>query len=501
MYFRTARKLNRRQARWSLFLSEFNIKLEHIPGTKMVISDTLLWRPDLCQEENDNDDMTLLPDTLFVSAIYLALKDLLATAGWNNSTTSDALQALKDGPAPATSTLADWTVEDGLMFYKGWCYMLDNLEVRRQVVSWYHDTLSAGHPGQLKTQELVQQDYWWPGLATFVKNYVKGCILCQQHKINWHPTNPPLQLVPVENPWLFFLITMDFITDLLVSDGFDSIMVMVDHGSTKGVILESCNKTITAEQTGTILLTLLYKCFSLPDKAISDRGPQFASHTCRELGQLLGIKLNMSTAHHPQMDGAMEQSNQEIEAYLSIFCSNNPKTWNSLLPTLKFAYNSKPHATRKESPYFLQLGYDPIGIPTDEHTSQQRNRWLSEAWKEAEAAHELAQQTMMEHISWGIKSFKKGEKVWLESKHLKLWCKTKKLVHAQTRTVLQDRRSSIPPQLLTQVTKTMENSSHLPCHPLITLSQKWYPWKELPYTTPWPSQWRTRIWSWSHCDS
>ena len=102
--------------------------------------------------------MTLLPNMLFVGAIYLALKDLLATAGWNNSITSNALQALKEGPAPATSTLADWTVEDGLTFHKGQCYVLDNLEVRRQVVSRYHDTLSAGHPGQLKTQELVQQD-------------------------------------------------------------------------------------------------------------------------------------------------------------------------------------------------------------------------------------------------------------------------------------------------------------------------------------------------------
>ena len=119
---------------------------------------------------------------------------------------------------------------------------------------------------------------------TFMKNYVKGCALCQQHKINWHPTNPPLQPVSAENPRLFSLITMDFITDLPVSDGFDSIMVVVDHGSMKGVVLESCNKMITAEQTGTILLTSLYKCFSLPDKAISDRGPQFSSHAFRELG-------------------------------------------------------------------------------------------------------------------------------------------------------------------------------------------------------------------------
>ena len=144
--------------------------------------------------------MMLLPDTLFVGAIDLALRDLLATAGQNNSITRDALQALKGGLAPATSTLADWMVEDGLTFYKGWCYVLDDLEVRRQVVSRYHDTLSAGHPGQLKTQELIQWDYWWPGLATLVKNYVKGCTLCQQHKINQHPMNPPLQPVLAENP-------------------------------------------------------------------------------------------------------------------------------------------------------------------------------------------------------------------------------------------------------------------------------------------------------------
>src|SRR6202522_4028187 len=40
-YFRTAQKLNRRQARWSLYLSEFDVKLVHMPGTKMIQSDAL----------------------------------------------------------------------------------------------------------------------------------------------------------------------------------------------------------------------------------------------------------------------------------------------------------------------------------------------------------------------------------------------------------------------------------------------------------------------------
>ena len=72
----------------------------------------------------------------------------------------------------------------------------------------------------------------------------------------------------------------------------------------------------------------------------------------------------MSTTHHPQTDGATEQANQEIEAYLSIFCANNPEKWRQLLSTLDFSYNTKPHATQKGSPLYLQIGYNPTAIPT-----------------------------------------------------------------------------------------------------------------------------------------
>ena len=40
-YFRMAQKLNDRQARWSLYLSEFDIKLIHLPGSKMIQSNAL----------------------------------------------------------------------------------------------------------------------------------------------------------------------------------------------------------------------------------------------------------------------------------------------------------------------------------------------------------------------------------------------------------------------------------------------------------------------------
>jgi hypothetical protein len=184
--------------------------------------------------------------------------------------------------------------------------------------------------------------------------------------------------------------------------------------------------------TAKILLDSLYKRYGLPDKAISHRGPQFASHAFLELGRLLGIKLAMSTAHHPQTDGATERANQEIEAYLSIFCANHPETWKSHLPTLEFSYNTKPHATQKESPLFLQMGYNPISVPTAYPTTnlpatQEHLLLLQEARKEANAAHELARQKMMERATRGFKPFQKGDKVWLESKYLKLRYESKKL--------------------------------------------------------------------------
>jgi RNase H-like domain found in reverse transcriptase len=51
-YFQKAQKLSDQQARWSLFISEFDIKLQHLPENKMVLSDALFGRPDHCPEED-----------------------------------------------------------------------------------------------------------------------------------------------------------------------------------------------------------------------------------------------------------------------------------------------------------------------------------------------------------------------------------------------------------------------------------------------------------------
>jgi len=56
-----AQKLNRRQARWTLYLSRFNFMLKHILGSKMRKADSLSKRPDWeVGVERDNEDETLV---------------------------------------------------------------------------------------------------------------------------------------------------------------------------------------------------------------------------------------------------------------------------------------------------------------------------------------------------------------------------------------------------------------------------------------------------------
>ena len=122
-----------------------------------------------------------------------------------------------------------------------------------------------------------------------VKRYIAGYIPCQQMKPNTHPTRPAINPIPPVNSLPFKTLTMDFITDLPLSNGFDSILVVTDHDCSKGTVLIECHKTIDAIGTVELLHRHVYKRYGLPSKIISDRGSQFASQVTRDLGRILGI--------------------------------------------------------------------------------------------------------------------------------------------------------------------------------------------------------------------
>ena len=124
-YFRSAQKLNRWQAHWSLFLSQFKLKLVHVPGSQMVQSDALSRHSDLCpNDETNNMDITLLPDSLFIQTIDTEMHNLVATNLMKDDIVKDVIEALKSNKTPSIkSALSDWKIDDGLLFFKSRCYI------------------------------------------------------------------------------------------------------------------------------------------------------------------------------------------------------------------------------------------------------------------------------------------------------------------------------------------------------------------------------------------
>ncbi|ESK85099.1 reverse transcriptase-rnase h-integrase [Moniliophthora roreri MCA 2997] len=152
-----AQKLNRRQAKWSLFLSEFNLTLVHVPGKSLTQVDALSQRSNKWEDEDTNNkDIILLPEQLFVKGINLEMKTKIAEQLGPDDFHKLALeQLLHQGVLPIKSALSDWRIDDGLLFFKGQVYVPNDTELQQNVVQTVYETLGVGHSGQWNTLEQV----------------------------------------------------------------------------------------------------------------------------------------------------------------------------------------------------------------------------------------------------------------------------------------------------------------------------------------------------------
>jgi len=123
-----------------------------------------------------------------------------------------------------------------------------------------------------------------------------------------------------EKPWVH--ISANFITKLLLAQGYDSILVVVDQLTKMVHFILTMVKT-SAEELARLFRDNVWELYGLPESIISDRGPQFVVGLMRELNRMLGIKSKLSTAFHSQTDGQTdrqtERVNQELEQYLRMF--------------------------------------------------------------------------------------------------------------------------------------------------------------------------------------
>jgi hypothetical protein len=234
----------------------------------------------------------------------------------------------------------------------------------------------------------------------------------------------------------FHTIAMDLITDLPTSQGYDSILTIVNHGCSKVAIFLPCRKTINAVGVAALYAERVFPYYGVPRRIISDRDPRFTAQFAKEICTMLNISQNLSTAYHPQTDGQSERANQRVEQYLRIYGNSEQDNWAQLLPMAQFVHNTWMNESTGRTPFELLIGHTPT-IQTKKETTalpevERRKEWLEHNQLRAQAALKNTQRLLVKRSERKkgqrhYREFTKGGQVWLEGTNLRLSHPTAKL--------------------------------------------------------------------------
>ncbi len=402
-YLRTARRLNPRQARWSLFFSRFVFTVTYRPGTKNIKADALSRQFEIGSEPTQPENV--ISPTIIISPIQ-----------WDIIT--EINQANSEHVIPPECPQDKLFVPEIL---------------RKRTIDQVHTALSSGHPGISATIQLLQNRFWWPTLRKDTITQVHQCQVCQTQKPSRQLPAGLFQPLPIPHrPWSH--IAIDFITDLPNSNGYTTILTVIDRFS-KACRLIPLPKLPTALETAEHLCNQVFRFYGLPEDIVSDRGPQFTSRLWAAFFKALEVNISLTSGYHPQSNGQAERLNQELVRFLRSYCSTNQLDWSRYLLWAEYAQNSLRKPATGITPFQCVLGYQPplftwSGEPSNVPAV---NDWIQrseETWNQAHLhlRHAVRRnQVQADRHRRHNPEYHVGQWVWLSARDLRLHLPCRKL--------------------------------------------------------------------------
>ena len=351
--FFTKPKMSRKEARWIETLGNFSIfPITLMPGKIHVLGDVPSRAPHVL---SGNSSCLKVNDVEVLSADF---EDFIPNCE-EDQFFGPIVKAMNgDWPEENEKKLTLKNIlplferDNKKMYYHGL------LCVRRKSVSillqMAHDSKISGNFALVKTLSRLKR-YHWRHKMLDVRNYIRGCIRCQQYKdSNQKKLSEPTSLEMQERRW--GSLGKDFIVGLpITKNGFDAITTWVDRLTRRVHFIPSNSTDIAVDVAGTFFKNI-FSQHGLPENIVSDRDPKIVSKFWKHLMKLCDIQLKMSSSRHRQTDGAPEAMNRMIENYLRFYCLYHQNDWDDLLPAAEFAYNSAVSEDLGVSPFELDLG-------------------------------------------------------------------------------------------------------------------------------------------------
>ena len=203
----------------------------------------------------------------------------------------------------------------------------------------FHGT-AGKHPGISKMMQEIRQKYYFLSIATYVRNWVRGCEICKP--INNTRITPELIHIPQWDLGPEDLMQIDLLPELPPSGGCENIITAIDVFSRYAFAYPVSSPT--AVNTAKVIIDIMTRHAYLPTLFITDKGSVFISQVIHEVAEILGINLKHATTKHAQPIGVLERAHATIRTSLKMASDEYRKQWHKYLPTAILNYNTTYHS-------------------------------------------------------------------------------------------------------------------------------------------------------------
>ena len=283
--------------------------------------------------------------------------------------------------------------------------------LRDELLKGVHD--ECGHQGSERTEQLVRERCWWPGLHDYVKKYLSECERCVVAKGPYLPVKTPMTSIIATKP--LEVLAMDFTQLEPASDGRENVLVLTDVFTKFTVAVPTRD-----QRASTVVKTLVrdwFLVYGVPKRIHSDQGRCFEAEVVQELCRMYGIKKSRSTPYHPEGNGQCERFNRTLHDLLRTLPPERKRKWPEHLKELCYAYNATPHTSTGYSPHYLMFGIDPK-LPIDlllpnvhEDQASNNGEWLTLHQNRLREAHQQAQSKLRAEAIFRKKQFDRHRQV------------------------------------------------------------------------------------------
>ncbi|MEW8560660.1 MAG: RNase H-like domain-containing protein, partial [Candidatus Thiodiazotropha sp.] len=295
-----------RLQRMMLQLQPYDIEVSHVPGKLIPLADCLSRKslPDTYPELTEGMDcqVHMVISSLPISDRKLKeIKQMTDQDPTLETLKSVVMQGWPELRKHCPESILDfWNYRDELSVIDGLILKGQNIIIPAALRSRMLDILHVGHFGCDKTLRRARDLMFWPRISADIKEMVLNCSTCIEHR-NSNAKEPLLPHEIPEYPW------QNVATDLFTWDDKNYIIIVDYYSNYFEVEILSSTKS-------SAIVSKLKRVFSthgIPEKVVSDNGPQFSSQEFREFADHWDF-------HHSKISPGLSNSNGLAEKMVGI---------------------------------------------------------------------------------------------------------------------------------------------------------------------------------------